>query len=258
MYHFLHLIEGLLNTERLENKLRSRIMEIIGKTAKSKATGMTGIITGINGNKVSISFDGHASISVPVSLLEIDEETMSAIESETTKTQSQSAKTYVKRNNEHREETAYGKIDVLDAKDKICFYKITDILNTCFGTDYLAWMKGTWPLSDYYWCWFPKLVRTIKDEPATFGCINVISEDWNTITYIETKDTVADTCNDPHDDRGIVFAREPDNGPILFRGVYVFDKEQSSYKHYIYKRISTKIKIIGNPAYDIKMQDNLK
>ena len=86
MYHFLHLIEGLLNTERLENKLRSRIMEIIGKTAKSKATGMTGIITGINGNKVSISFDGHASISVPVALLEIDEETMSAIESETTKT----------------------------------------------------------------------------------------------------------------------------------------------------------------------------
>lgn len=63
----------------------------------------------------------------------------------------------------------------------------------------------------------------------------------------------ADTSNDPHNDRVIVFAREPDNGPILFRGVYAFDKERSSYKHYIYKRVSSKIRIIGNPAYDIEM-----
>ncbi len=38
-------------------------MGVIGKTVKSKATGQKGIITGIAGNKLSVSFDGHASIS---------------------------------------------------------------------------------------------------------------------------------------------------------------------------------------------------
>ena len=232
-------------------------MEIIGKAVKSKATGMKGTITGISGNKVSVSFDGHASIPVPYSLLEIDEETMNAIESEAKKTGSQAARNYIARNKERQTEIAYGRIDELDARDKIKFYKIHELLNTCFGTDYAAWMKGTWSLNDYYWCWFPKLVKTLKDEPATNGCTNVISEDWNTLIYDEHKSTVADTSNDPHDDRSIIFAREPDNGPILFRGVYEYNREQSSFKHYVYKRIATKIRIIGNPAYDIELLDHI-
>ena len=227
-------------------------MEIIGKIVKSKATGMIGTVTGFSGGKLSVSFDGHASISAPMDLFDIDPEVRQAIEEETKKQDVNTAKTYRKRNLE-QVPVSSRRIDHLDADDKLEFYRIDEILNTCFGTNYQAWMKGTWPLNDYYWCWFPKLVKSIKDEPASNGCINVISEDWNTIIYDETKDTVADTSNDPHNDRAIVFAREPDNGPILFRGVYAFDKELSSYKHYIYKRASTKIRIIGNPAYDIEM-----
>ena len=231
-------------------------MEIIGKTVKSKATGQEGIITGVSGNKLSVSFDGHASITAPMSAFNIDSDLQKEIEEETYKQGKSSATTYTKRNSEEAS-VSYGRIDHLDAKDRIQFYRINEVLNTCFGTDYQAWMKGTWPLSDYYWCWFPKLVKTIKDEPATFGCINVISEDWNTLTYIETKDTAADTSNDLHNDRAIIFAREPDNGPILFRGVYAYDREQSSYKHYVYRRVASKIRIIGNPAYDIEMLDRL-
>ena len=231
-------------------------MSVIGKTVKSKATGLQGVITGVSGNKISVSFDGHASISAPMSAFDIDSDLQKEIEEETNIPGKSSATTYVKRNSEQTP-ASYGRIDHLDAKDKIQFYKIHEILNTCFGTNYQAWMKGTWPLSDYYWCWFPKLVKTIKDEPATFGCINVISEDWNTLTYIETKDTVADTSNDPHNDRTIIFAREPENGPILFRGIYAFDKKQSSYKHYVYTRVASKIRIIGNPAYDIELLDKI-
>ena len=227
-------------------------MDVIGKTVRSKATGMIGTVTGFSGGKLSVSFDGHASISAPMDLFDIDPEVRQAIEEETKKQDVNTAKTYRKRNLE-QVPVSSRRIDHLDAADKLEFYRIDEILNTCFGTNYQAWMKGTWPLNDYYWCWFPKLVKSIKDEPASNGCINVISEDWNTIIYDETKDTVADTSNDPHNDRAIVFAREPDNGPILFRGVYAFDKELSSYKHYIYKRASTKIRIIGNPAYDIEM-----
>ena len=227
-------------------------MKIIGKIVRSKATGMAGTITGFSGGKISVSFDGHASISAPMDLFDIDPEVRQAIEEETKKQDVNTAKTYRKRNLE-QVPVSSRRIDHLDAADKLEFYRIDEILNTCFGTNYQAWMKGTWPLNDYYWCWFPKLVKSIKDEPASNGCIHVISEDGNTIIYDETKDTVADTSNDPHNDRAIVFAREPDNGPILFRGVYAFDKELSSYKHYIYKRASTKIRIIGNPAYDIEM-----
>lgn len=232
-------------------------MSVIGKTVKSKATGQIGTITGISGNKLSVSFDGHASITVPISLFDIDPDIMKEIEEETVSQDLQSSTKYVKRGINQTPVT-YGRIDYLDAIDKKEFYRINELLNTCFGTDYQAWMKGTWQLNDYYWCWFPKLVRTLKDEPATNGCTNVISADWNTLIYDEHKDTVADTSNDPHNDRAIVFAREPDNGPILFRGVYAYDRSQSSYKHYVYKRIATRIRIIGNPAYDIEMLDNLE
>lgn len=231
-------------------------MKAIGKTIRSKVTGKIGTITGLSGGKISVTFDGHASITASIDLFDIDPELRQVIEEETRKQDTNTARTYRKRNHEQIPASS-GRIDHLDAKDKCEFYRIDEVLNNCFGTDYQAWMKGTWPLNDYYWCWFPKLVKSIKDEPASNGCINVISEDWNTIIYDETKDSVADTSSDQHNDRAIVFAREPDNGPILFRGVYVFDRKRSSYKHYIYKRVSSKIRIIGNPAYDIETLDKI-
>ena len=233
-------------------------MSVIGRTVKSKATGLKGIITGISGNKLSVCFEGNISITVPVSALDIDEETMKLIESEIKTTSPESSSSYISRKDNQKTEIVYDKIDILDAKDRIPFYRVADVLNTCFGTDYKAWMKGEWQVSNLYWCWFPKLVKTLKDEPAAFGCVNVISEDWNTLIYDEHKITTPDTSNDPHDDRSVIFAREPDNGPIFVRGVYVYDHEQSSFKHYVHKRIATKIRVIGNPAYNIELLDKVE
>ncbi len=61
-----------------------------------------------------------------------------------------------------------------------------------------------------------------------------------------------------HQETRTIFAREPLNGPILFRGVFVPDNEKSTYKHYVFSRIATRIRIIGNPAYDIEMLDKVE
>lgn len=228
-------------------------MSIIGKAIISKATGKKAIIKAVSGNKLSVSFDGLATVTVPMDLFYIDSKLKEEIEKETKKVVIQESRSYAKRKESQRN-TAYSEIDEIDAKDKLEFYRINEVLNTCFGTDYDAWMKATWKLNDKYSCWFPKLTYTLKDEPAAFGCVNAISEDWNTLIYDELKDSVADTSNDNHD-TAIIFAREPNNGPILFRGVYEYNRELSSYKHYVHKRIATKIRIIGNPAYDIELLD---
>ena len=230
-------------------------MSAIGTTVTSKATGQKATVTGFTGNKILISFDGHASIPVPLSLLDIDPYTKEEIEREMNSSVTRETNSYIKRK-DSRNDIAYGKIDELGAEDKIQFYRVNDVLNTCFGTNYGAWMKATWQINENCRCWFPKLVKTLKDEPAAYGCVNVISEDWNTLISDDQK-TDAEDFREIHRELRVIFAREPDNGPILFRGVYVQDEDQSEYKHYVFKRIATKIRIIGNPAYDIEMLDRV-
>lgn len=230
-------------------------MSAIGTTVTSKATGKKATITGFTGNKVLISFDGHASVPVSLSLLNLDPYAKEEIEREMNSGAIKEASTYAKRK-DGRNDIVYGKIDELDAKDKIQFYRVNDVLNTCFGTNYSAWMKASWPINENCRCWFPKLVKTLKDEPVAHGCVNVIFEDWNTLVF-DDKKTDAEDFKEIHRGLRVIFAREPDNGPILFRGVYVQDEDQSEYKHYVFKRIATKIRIIGSPAYDIEMLDRV-
>ena len=229
-------------------------MDVIGKTVRSKATGMTGTITGVSGNKISVTFDGHASITAPINVFDIDQDILQAIEEVPNKSATTTAKSYTKRSADQKP-LPPGRIEYLDAKDRIEFYRVNEVLNACFGTDYKAWMKATWQLNDEYRCWFPKLTKTLKDEPVSYGCVIVISSDWNTLIFDDRKTNAAD-YRDPQGYR-IIFAREPDNGPILFRGIYVQDQSETAYKHYVHKRVATKIRIIGNPAYDIEMLDSL-
>ena len=57
-----------------------QIMSVIGKTVRSKATGQKGTITGVSGNRLSVSFDGHASITAPMSAFSIDSDLQKEIE----------------------------------------------------------------------------------------------------------------------------------------------------------------------------------
>ena len=48
-------------------------MSVIGKTAKSNATGTTDVLTGISGSKLLVTFEAGVSIAVSVEALEIEE-----------------------------------------------------------------------------------------------------------------------------------------------------------------------------------------
>lgn len=53
-----------------------------GQKVKSKATGATGVLTGISGSKLLVTFESGFSIAVPVEALEIEEELLEAIKKE--------------------------------------------------------------------------------------------------------------------------------------------------------------------------------
>lgn len=153
------------------------------------------------------------------------------------------------------------KYEILDAKNMIEFGSIYQALNDCFGTDYSGWMKATWPSNSgngNFRVWFPKL-SSFKDGKmvsAAYDCINTISKDWNEVVFDDLKK------RQPSDDvqyKGIdlIFAREPNNGPIIFRGVYERNIEKSYANHEVSKRIATKVRIIGDPAYDIEVLDRI-
>ena len=59
-------------------------MDVIGKSIKSKATGLTGVITGISKDKLSVSFRYSGIVTVPIKkyeeLLEVEPEVKEAIE----------------------------------------------------------------------------------------------------------------------------------------------------------------------------------
>lgn len=56
----------------------------------------------------------------------------------------------------------------------------------------------------------------------------------------------------------LIFAKDPDGGEYIFRGVYVRDGEKSKPNHDVSKRIATRVKLIGEPTYDIELLDEVK
>ncbi|GEM_PF-2906232 len=226
-------------------------MDIKGQKIRSKATGATGTIEGIQGNNVLVNFVGNTIFPVPIETLSMDEELEKAVREELNSVNAIRKTSSVTRNRKGIYTERH--ITELDPDDRVEFYRNVDVLNECFGTNYKAWMTGSWVLNNKYWVWFPKLANTLKDEPVAHGCTNVISGDWNTIIYDDYKDGPEHAWN--HPPVKLVFAREPNNGPILFRGVYIEDEEQTSYKHYVSKRIAKKVRFIGNPVFDIEEID---
>lgn len=50
---------------------------------------------------------------------------------------------------------------------------------------------------------------------------------------------------------------EPNNGLYIFRGIYDIDNNKTELNHLVYKRIATKVKIIGAPAFKIELIDEI-
>lgn len=149
----------------------------------------------------------------------------------------------------------------LDADDKKEYQHITDILNSLFGNKYGAWMKATWPSQQpksNFRVWFPQLALTDasgKLKAATFECVNTISSDWRSISYIDLKENV--NCEEnPYLGYDLIFAKEP-NGNYIFRGVYQLDTSTLHKKGFISRRITKRVRIIGTPVNRIEFIDDI-
>lgn len=152
------------------------------------------------------------------------------------------------------------KYDILDANKKVGFHTIYEAINDCMGTDYTGWMKACWPNvrgNGKFRLWFPKLARKKngRNEAESFDCVNTISDDWNEFTFDDLKDRHSD-MNDKYTGYDLIFAKDVD-GDYIFRGLYVRDEEKSAPNHDVSKRIASRIKLVGNPVYDIEALDEI-
>ena len=152
---------------------------------------------------------------------------------------------------------------ILDASDRVSYKKIYEALNATVGTSYTGWMKATWPnvyTSHPFRIWFPKLAETKNGQlvSAAFDCVNTISDDWNEVIFDDMKDTPEKNGREPYKGVTLIFAKEPQGGPYIFRGAYVDDKEKSGPKHYVSTRVGTKVKLIGQPSENIEILDDFR
>ena len=151
--------------------------------------------------------------------------------------------------------------EILDASQNIQFHTIVSAINDILGTSYTGWQRATWP-SNYgngrFRMWFPKLAETKNGElvAASFDCVNTLSDDWNEFVFDDLKNTPYDVTKE-YNGYDLIFAKDPDGGDYLFRGVYIRDVEKSRPYHYVNKRIATKVRLIGDPVYDIELLDEV-
>lgn len=83
-----------------------------------------------------------------------------------------------------------------------------------------------------------------------------MSADWDTLIYDDLRGTNEEI--EFKDVKNLIFAREPNNGPYIFRGVYLLDQKESANNHHVYRRIGKKVRMIGHPAYNFKIIDDPK
>ena len=127
----------------------------------------------------------------------------------------------------------------LDARRAQPYTYSKDVLNTCFGVDYLkkhydAWMKGAITFEAdgvEYSVWFPKLAVNGRAASSS-GWINVISDDGKLI-----EEYGSDNVFIPSEGPVLVFAKKGTE-PYYFRGVFKADMSRSTEEHHYYNKIA--------------------
>ena len=121
------------------------------------------------------------------------------------------------------------------------FHKSVDVLNYGLGIDYLGKIYGGWQKGAFeftangtaYMVWFPKL--SIDGKPASSsGWINTTADDGRTIIE-KASESNHELGYEVADCIRLVFTKTK-NEPYYFAGVYLPDKEHSSYQYHVYKR----------------------
>lgn len=152
---------------------------------------------------------------------------------------------------------------IVDAKDMIGYDKIYEAINAAVGTDYTGWMKACWPRADTdqsFRLWFIKLAKRKNGVlvPAANKCLNTISDDWNEVVYDNLKKNEPSGEYKPYRGYSLIYTKDPNDGPYIFRGVFIADMEKSYTNHHVSKRVGTKVKLIGKPAYKIEILDDFR
>lgn len=158
------------------------------------------------------------------------------------------------------------RIDILDSSDPACKFRINiDVLNECFGANCKApYMKAVFPRknSDYF-CSTTPTDKVRVWMPKLFGNSslwkNALSSDGSYFYEIADEGRTSDWTDispaDPNTVR-LIFSKAKNNPdcPYVFNGAYI--NESMDYMKHTYKRIATKVKLIGNPVYKVELLDD--
>lgn len=152
---------------------------------------------------------------------------------------------------------------ILDAGDMIGYDTIFEAINAATGTNYTAWMKACWPSANTnqsFRLWFIKLAKRKNGVlvPAANKCLNTISNDCNEVVYDNLKENEPSGEYKPYRGYSLIYTKDPNGGPYIFRGIFIADMEKSHTNHHVSKRVGTKVKLIGKPAYKIEILDDFR
>lgn len=154
------------------------------------------------------------------------------------------------------------RFELLDANDPDCCFRINiDVLNEAFGVGRSMYAKATFPdkkntfisgtkPQERFKIWMPKLYGNSS------GWKNSISEDCTEIFEIAEDTSMEDWILNHEDYAGnlrIVFVKESPKEPYRFVGV--FTDHKMNHLNHCYKRVATRIRLIGNPVHQIELLD---
>lgn len=238
-------------------------MAIEGKGIKSKRTGASGYIDRIEKGKLYVSFQSMATIPIDLKNFEdviiVDDETKVELAEIIQSFRVPKGKGNRNKNEGGRTEVRPKTIDLLDANgDKTDFEYIVDILNSCFGAGIAGWQNATWPSKRdlsvmdsqmQAFVWMPKFYRNRSLWK------NSISRDkeyvYEIADYDRKEDWIDQNDNNSEKKYRITFVKEAPDTPYRFVGVY--EDYKMEHLNHTYKRVSSKIKLIGDPVYKIQL-----
>ncbi len=137
----------------------------------------------------------------------------------------------------------------LTLRENLQFSKVVDIAK-CFGKKYKAMQVSTFFVDSSTLVWCPKLAVEINGNlkaPSLAGWINILSEQWDTITTLVPDDKEHQEKYRNSSLNILIFAQSKNLlGQVTYRfmGVYAFDKSENNNKKIIYKHISETYKLV--------------
>lgn len=112
-----------------------------------------------------------------------------------------------------------------------------EFLNEVFGTNYKAWMKGTWRYSKSAFAWFVRIDGKSRNEFVNTW----LNQDTILQRYIGTEDLWdgEPLKLDAENDYRLVFEIiDKPNRKYVFQGVFLMDRNDSTPKQMIFKKVS--------------------